>query len=309
VNLKDFQMSNKTLVIGWFSFELMGTTAGDAIARDIACAWLRKVGVDPDVAMWEPRETNEIQTTQINPASYDTVVFVCGPIGDGPPLNTFLDRFPHARKFALNVSLLQERSEWNPFLAILERDSSERVTPDLTFAAQDRRVPVAGLILVGPQEEYPTERHDLAQSMMEDILKARDVAVVPIDTRLDINKNGLRSPAQIESLIAKMDLVFTTRLHGAVIALRRHVPPVVIDSIPGGTKLYKQMKRIGWPLAFHTGDLNRAQVEAAFDYALTEAARQEAIKCAAAAREELQQLERDFLQAFQGGLSQAKSGT
>src|SRR6185436_9809614 len=206
-------------------------------------------------------------------------------------------------------SLLQERSDWNPFVAIFERDSSARVTPDVTFAATDLKVPVVGLILVGPQEEYPTERHDLAQSIMENILKSRDVAVVPIDTRLDINKHGLSSPAQIESLIAKMDVVFTTRLHGAVIALRRQVPPVVIDSIPGGTKLYKQMKRIGWPLAFHTGDLDRKRVEEAFDYALTEAARQEAIKCAAAAREELQQLERDFLQAFQGELSQARSGT
>ena len=297
-------MNKKTLIIGWFSFELMGTTAGDSIAKDITRDWLHKVGVNPDVAMWEPRERNEIQTNQIDPAAYDTIVFVCGPIGDGPPLNTFLDQFPHARKFALNVSLLQERSDWNPFVAIFERDSSVRVTPDVTFAATDLNVPVVGLILVGPQEEYPTERHDLAQSMMEDILKSRDVAVVPIDTRLDINKHGLNSPAQIESLIAKMDAVFTTRLHGAVIALRRHVPPVVIDSIPGGTKLYKQMKRIGWPLAFHTGDLDRQKIEQAFDYALSEAAQREAIKCAAAAREELQQLEREFLQAFQASATE-----
>lgn len=292
-------MESKTLVIGWFSFEEMGTTAGDSIACDVACEWLQKVGVTPDVAMWEPHQAHEVQTDQVNPVDYDTVVFVCGPIGNGPPLNTFLDQFPHARKFALNVSLLQERQDWNPFVAILERDSSERVTPDITFAAPKLVVPVAGLILVGPQEEYPTERHDLAQSTFEAILRSRDVAVVPIDTRLDINSNGLNSPAQVESLIAKMDVVMTTRLHGAAIALRRHVPPVVIDSIPGGgTKLYKQMKRIGWPLVFHTGDLDPEKVRQAFEYALTPAARDEAIRCAGAAREELRQVELEFLQAF-----------
>jgi hypothetical protein len=291
-------MRRNTLVIGWFSFEGMGATAGDIIAKDIACAWLLKIGIVPRVAMLKPTAPNEVATANVVPDEYDDVVFVCGPIGDGPPLNSFLDRFPNARKFALNVSLLQQRDEWNPFVAIVERDSSEKTNPDITFAAAEAVAPVVGLILVGPQEEYPTQRHDLAERAFEEVTGSRNLAVVKIDTRLDENTSGLRSPAHIESVIARMDAVLTTRLHGAALALRRQVPPVVIDSIPGGTKLWKQMKRIGWPLVFHAGDLSTAKVAQALDFALTPAARRLAAECASTARRDVEKVEREFLAAF-----------
>jgi hypothetical protein len=290
-------MKHKTLVIGWFSFELMGASAGDFIAKDLACKWLDQINITPDVAMAHPAGVGEIATVEVVPEDYHTVVFVCGPIGDGPPLNEFLDRFPHARKFALNVSLLQSRAEWNPFVAVIERDSSERVNPDMTFGASNLTVPTIGQILVGPQKEYLTQRHDLAEETFMQIVKFRDIAVVPIDTRLDVNLYGLSSPAQIESAIAKMDAVLTTRLHGAALALRRHVPPVVIDAIPGGAKLYRQMQRIGWPLAFHTGDLDAQEVAAALDYALTPEARRQASECARAARQEVEKVHEEFIYA------------
>ena len=40
----------RTLVVGWFSFETMGTTAGDLLARDLVCRWLSGAGVTFDVA-------------------------------------------------------------------------------------------------------------------------------------------------------------------------------------------------------------------------------------------------------------------
>jgi hypothetical protein len=193
---------------------------------------------------------------------------------------------------------LQERAEWNPFAAIVERDSPERVNPDITFGAPDATVPVVGFIYVGAQEEYPTQRHDLAEAAFARALADRDVAVIPIDTRLDVNAQGLRTPAQIESAIAKMDAVLTTRLHGAALALRGGVPPVAIDSIPGGTKLWQQMRRIGWPLVFHTGDLDHRKVAAAVDHALTAEARAAAARCAARAREAVAEVEREFLAAL-----------
>jgi len=287
--------SARTLVIGWFSFELMGATAGDLIAKDLTCNWLQEFGIVPDVAMWKPTAEREISTQAVVPENYDKVVFVCGPIGDGPPLNTFLDRFAHARKYALNVSLLQDLSEWNPFAAVVERDSTVRVNPDITFAAPASNVPVVGLILVGPQDEYPTQRHDLAERMFAEVTQERDISVVRIDTRLDLNLTGLRSPAQIESLISRTDAVLTTRLHGAAIALRRHVPPVVVDSIPGGTKLFRQMRRIGWPLVFHVGDLDAQRISDALDFALGEEARELAAKCAEAARKDILEVKREFL--------------
>jgi Polysaccharide pyruvyl transferase len=287
--------TDRTLVVGWFSFELMGTTAGDAIAKDIACSWLRKHGITPQVAVTSPVAPDEIRTDDVVPKDYRVLIFVCGPIGDGPPLNTFLNRFPHALKFALNVSLLQDRAEWNPFVSIVERDSAVRTNPDITFAADELHTPVVALIYVGPQKEYPTQKHDLAEAAFAQVLKGRDVASISIDTRLDVNSGGLSTPSQIESLIAKMDAVLTTRLHGAAIALRRGVPAVVIDSIPGGTKLWRQMKCIGWPLVFHTGDLDVRKVASALDFALTPAARNLALECAQRARQDVQKVEREFL--------------
>ena len=57
------------------------------------------------------------------------------------------------------------------------------------------------------------------------------MAVVAIDTRLDANRTGLRTPAQVESLIARTDVVVTTRLHGLVLALKNGVPAVAIDTV------------------------------------------------------------------------------
>jgi hypothetical protein len=252
------------------------------------------------VATLRPSVRGEVRTGDLSPQDYKNVIFVCGPIGDGPPLNEFLERFPHARKFAVNVTLLQTREEWNPFAGVVERDSSTAVNPDITFAAQNLSTPVLGLIYVGSQPEYPTNRHQHVEQLVADVVRDRDVALVPIDTVLDDNRHGLRSPAQIESVIAKMDAVITTRLHGSVIALRRHVPPVAIDSIPGGSKLLQQMRRIGWPLAFDVSTLDAKQLAEALDYALTAEARKKAAEVAAAATRDVGQVETDFLALFEG---------
>ena len=44
----------KTLVVGWFSFEGCNVTAGDVMARDIACDWLEQAGCKYDVALVPP---------------------------------------------------------------------------------------------------------------------------------------------------------------------------------------------------------------------------------------------------------------
>jgi hypothetical protein len=290
----------KTLVIGWFSFEWMGATAGDVIAKDILCCWLRKAGIEPDIAVLRPGARGELRTGDVNPDDYGTVVFVCGPIGNGPPLNEFLDRFPHAKKYALNVTLLQPRAEWNPFAGIIERDSAETTNPDITFAADNASAPVVGLIYVGSQKEYPTNRHLRVEQLVTEVTCRRDVAVVPIDTVIDDNRYGLQSAAQIESTIAKMDAVITTRLHGSVIALRRHVPPVVIDSIPGGSKLLQQMRRIGWPLAYDVAGLEPNLLADALEYALTAEARQRAAEVSALAAKDIARIEAAFVAMLAG---------
>jgi exopolysaccharide biosynthesis predicted pyruvyltransferase EpsI len=73
------------------------------------------------------------------------------------------------------------------------------------------------------------------------------MAVIAIDTRLDENRTGLRTAGEVESLIARMDVVLTTRLHGMVLALKNGVPAIAIDSVAGGAKVRRQPTRSAGP--------------------------------------------------------------
>jgi len=75
-------------------------------------------------------------------------------------------------------------------VAIIERDSSVRANPDLTFAAADATVPVVGLIMIGRHKSLKTQRHDLAEEAFAQITQARGIAVMNIDTALDRNFTG-----------------------------------------------------------------------------------------------------------------------
>ena len=57
-----------------------------------------------------------------------------------------------------------------------------------------------------------------------------------IDTQLDANTTELLSASEVESLIARMDAVVTTRLHGLVLAVKNGVPAVAIDPVAGGSE-------------------------------------------------------------------------
>ena len=97
------------LVAGWFSFEGMGATAGDLLVRDVACAWLDEARRSYAVAT-APPFTGGVDWRTVEPREYEQVVFVCGPFGNGPPVDVFLERFGHARLAGLNLSMLEPGS-------------------------------------------------------------------------------------------------------------------------------------------------------------------------------------------------------
>jgi polysaccharide pyruvyl transferase WcaK-like protein len=121
------------------------------------------------------------------------------------------------------------------------------------------------------------------------------MAVVPIDTRLDVNATGLRTPREVESVIARMDVILTTRLHGMVLAIKNTVPPLVIDPVAGGHKIRAQARTIGWPVVFPSENLEAAQLESAFEYCLTTAARENAAECRSHAIRLLENAREQFL--------------
>jgi hypothetical protein len=186
------------LVAGWFSFSYGHATAGDLLARDLTSEWLAKAGISHDIGL-APPFAGGIDWRTTRPSDYSHVVFVCGPFQQGSLEQQFLRHFLGCRLIGLDLSMLTPLDRWNPFDILFERDSSATSRPDIAFLSRQPLVPVVGRCLVEP---YPDSHWDRAHKAIARFLGARNVAVVEIDTRLDLNSTGLRTPAAIESLIA-----------------------------------------------------------------------------------------------------------
>jgi hypothetical protein len=265
------------------------------MARDVACEWLRAGGYAYDVAV-DPPFTGGLDWRTTRPDDYTHVVFVCGPFQRGLHEDQFVKHFRCCRLVGLDLSVLVPPDEWNPFHVLLERDSSATSRPDIAFLSRQTLVPVVGRCLV---EDYPNSRCDLANAAIARLLADRECAIVEIDTRLDINAVGLRTPAEIESLIARVDVLVSTRLHGLMFALKNGVPALVVDPMGDGAKILKQAKTIGWPFAFPADTVTDRQLREAFEYCLTGKARVQAAECGAHAKRTLLPLQQAFLAALQ----------
>src|SRR5687768_1245856 len=124
----------RTLVAGWFSFTGMNVTAGDVLARDVACRWLRDAGVSFEVANAAASGTR-LDWHTVDPAQFAQVLFVCGPFRDNEITAEFLAHFRGCQLIGLDLSMLQSVQQWNPFHTLFERDSDRVRRPDLVFAA------------------------------------------------------------------------------------------------------------------------------------------------------------------------------
>jgi hypothetical protein len=289
----------KALVTGWFSFEQMGATAGDLLARDVACEWLERAGYPYDIALAPPFHDG-VNWRFVDPKAYSHVVFVCGPFGNGEPITEFLERFDGCRLVGLNLTMLESLDSWNPFDLLFERDSSATSHPDISFLSrQQAPVPVVGVVLIDSQPEYKErDAHEVANNAIYRLVASREMSAVAIDTRLDVNKTGLRTASEVESLIARMDVVLTTRLHGTVLALKNGVPAVVVDPVARGGKVQRQAQTISWPLVLAADDLTDEALQQAFDYCLTEDARVKARECRGRAISMAQRVRDEFISSL-----------
>lgn len=282
------QRPARALVIGWFSLGFGGATAGDLAALEVVRGWLREAGWDHDVALGDPFEGG-VDWRAASPAAYSHVIHVCGPVGPEMEVAQILERFAGCTLVAVNVSVIGDR---DGFASVIERDGRA----DLAFLGSETRVPVVGVILVHHQTEYPGPRHAEVETAVGALLAERACASVPIDTKLDLNAGGLRSVAEVESLIARTDAVVTTRLHGLVFALRAGVPALAIDPIAGGAKVAAQARALDWPAVLLPGELDR--VGELLDWCLTDEARARARECAEAARGDAGRIRAQLLEAL-----------
>lgn len=288
----------KTLVVGWFSFEKTMITAGDLEARNLACKWLESIGHSYDIAL-APPFSGGVNWRLVDPSNYSHVVFVCGPFHYYDATAEFLHRFDSCRLIGLDLSMIKPIDVWNPFDVLIERDSSAHSRPDISFLSYQKPVPVVGILLVHPQPEYGDKgRHQVVNDAVYRLIDSQEMAAVPIDTCLDPNTTNLRNAAEIESLIARMDLVITTRLHGTVFAIKNGVPAIVIDPILGGAKVLRHAQTIGWSSILTTDNLTDEALQKAFAYCQTEAARVKAKECRERAIKVVEKIGDEFIAAM-----------
>jgi Polysaccharide pyruvyl transferase len=293
----------KALAAGLFSFPMHGATAGDLIACDMVCSWLEDAGLKFDVALASPF-TGGCDWRAVDPGQYSHVVWICGPISkDTDAFARLRRRFGRERRrwIGINLSMTEPIEAWNPFDVLLERDSNRTARADLAFRSEGGSTPAIGLVQVERFAPlFPVrDRQEDARAAARRLAYARPAAVVEIDTRLDVeNASGLRTPAEIETLIARMDLVVTTRLHGLVLALKNGVPAVAIDPVAGGDKITAQARAVDWPCAFAVDEASDERLNQALAFALSEDGRARAHASAKRGTHTVEALREQFIEAL-----------
>lgn len=247
----------RILLTGWFSFEHGEATAGDVLSLEAVRAALADL---PCHVAWSPVFRPGALTIQdARPETYTHLIFVCGPL-HGPQLEHLHRRYAQCRRIAVGVSVIDPRDPAAAgFDVILARDApGSPPRRDLAALTPYDPVPVAGVILAPGQEEYGARRrHQEVHAQLTTWLKQQHCAPLPLDTRLDNREwRSFGTPDQLLSVVARLDVVLTTRLHGLVTALRCGVPALTVDPVAGGAKVTAQAHAWHWPAVLMAEELS-----------------------------------------------------
>lgn len=263
----------KVLLTGWFSFRDGEATAGDVLALRRVEEVLRGSATSYDVA-WSPGFLPDaLHLDNARPGDYTHLVFVCGPL-HGPQVEELHRRFAHCVRIAVGTSVIDpDAAAATGFHRVLARDAPGSV-PSEDLAARAPAVParpVVGVILTHGQQEYGEQRrHGQVADRVTRWLAGKDCARLELETRLDTRDWHLSAtPAQVQSVLARLDLVVTDRLHGLVIALRVGTPVLAVDPVAGGAKVTAQARACGWPALLSAEQLDERRLERWWDWCLT----------------------------------------
>lgn len=255
----------RALVVGWFSFVHGEATAGDVLGMEAVRAALVEAGIDHEVA-WSPVmcPAGGARLDQVQPWRYTHLLFVCGPV-HGRPVRELHDRFAACRRIAVGVSVVDPADPAvTGFHRVLARDGPDvQPCPDLAAGPRPGGVPAAGVFLAHGQREYGHRgRHARVTEVLGSWLRDQDCARLALDTRLDPRdwRHGA-TPGQVESIVRRLDVVVTTRLHGLVLALKNGVPALAVDPVAGGGKVAAQALAWQWPAVVVPDDLDRPALD------------------------------------------------
>lgn len=289
-------MPKKVLVAGWFSFSEVVATVGDLLGCQVIGRWLQESGRDYDIAMATYMQQG-IDWRQVDPDDYDLLIFTTGPLKEEDLINELLARFSNCQKWAVNVSLIH-KSMRQKFDRLWVRDSRRVVRPDLALASKTKLLPLVAVAYTPPQSEYPDGRHELVQTLIHNWIETRQLAAVEVDMNMFVDHTFPRTPAQVESIIARADVVISMRLHATVLALKHSKPVIACDPVSGGAKVYRQAKRLEWPRLILPDDLSQTALDRALEFCLSEASAKSVKSSQRHARQSLIDLEAEVKKAL-----------
>jgi Polysaccharide pyruvyl transferase len=254
----------RVLVTGWSSFQDGEATGGDVLSMETVRDSLVEAGIAVDVA-WSPGlRADGLRLEGTDPNAYTHLLFVCGP-AHGRQVRQLHERFAHCRRVAVGVSIVvPDDPAVTGFHEIIARDGAG-ISPHRDLAAGPRcaQVPVVGVVLAHAQHEYgKQQRHDDVHARLTSWLALQDCALILFDTRLDGRDwRFARTPDQLESIIKRLDVVVTSRMHGLVLALKNGVPALAVDPIAEGAKVSAQAAAWGWPAVMRADRLTEANLD------------------------------------------------
>lgn len=257
----------RVLVAGWFSFDEVVATVGDELGADVVAGWLVERGVDHDVA-WAPYLERGVHWRDVDPDDYTHLVFVSGPLADRPLLRELVQAFPRARRWAVNVSVVEEPAR-ELFDRVWERDAAGLARPDLAVEGPVPDAPVIAVAFTPAQGEYgERSQADRVRGAIEEWLADRALPWFELDMDLYAKPHS-RRPAQVEALVRRADVVVSMRLHALVLGLKHGRPVVACDPIAGGAKVTSQAAALDWPLVVPAEEITAAALDAALERCLS----------------------------------------
>lgn len=277
----------RALVTGWPSFLRGEATAGDVLSMRRVADALRAAGVPTDLA-WSPGyRPGVLELADADPGRYTHLVFACGPI-HGEQVEWLHQRYARCRRVAVGVSVIDPASPAvTGFHRVLARDGAGRAVPDLSSSVRSSRVPVAGIALAPQQHEYgERRRHEQVHKALLTWAEGLDCARVPLETRLaTADWRHCATPDAFLSLVERLDVVLTTRMHGLVLALSVGVPALAVDPISGGGKVSAQAHALDWPAVVAAEDVGQEPLDRWWRWCLSGEAREDAARTRAAGGE------------------------
>jgi hypothetical protein len=257
----------RVLVTGWFSFEEVIATVGDGLGAEAVAGWLGELGIDHDVA-WAPYLERGVHWRDVDPADYTHLLFVTGPVRERPLLRELTGSFAHARRLAVNVSVVEEAGR-ALFDAVWERDAPGVRRPDLAMEGPVGDAPVVAVAFTPAQAEYGERSEaERVRGAIEEWLAVRGLPWFELAMDL-FEKPHPRRAEQVEALVRRADVVVSMRLHGLVLGLKHERPVIACDPIAGGAKVSGQAEALGWPLVLTTEELTPAALDAALERCLS----------------------------------------